>query len=184
MSLAPAHAADRRRILIVEDDYLTAEAVGDLVRDCGLEVAGTVGQVERGIEFLSRQEVDGAVVDINLHGRPSYPLCHELQQRNTPFVFLTGYGRSMVPPEFRQARLLSKPVDPREFKAALTAFAESARPTPAAGDRGNRILDALAGADWQDLRARLEQVPLEVGQILEAPWEKITHVHFPISGLV
>lgn len=111
------------KILIVEDSYLTAEAVGDLVKRCGCEVAGAVGRVETGIEFVRKNVVDAAVVDIDLHGTASFPICNQLRQRDIPFVFLTGYDRSyVIPPEFQGTVRLSKPVDDREFETALSSL--------------------------------------------------------------
>src|SRR5262245_10446053 len=101
----PDHGLSKPNILVVEDNYLIAEAVGDLLRECGCDVAGSVGQVERGMQFLAERTVDGAVVDINLNGARSFPICAELQRRNVPFFFLTGLSSSMVlPPAFRAAR--------------------------------------------------------------------------------
>jgi CheY-like chemotaxis protein len=106
----------QRRILVLEDNYLLADALCDLVRDCGCEVAGAVGHVESALEFVQQRDIDGAVVDINLHGDPSFPVCDELQRRKVPFFFLSGYGSWVLPDAFRGSRLLSKPVNRTDFK--------------------------------------------------------------------
>ncbi|WP_332055580.1 response regulator [Reyranella sp.] len=178
-----AHDSPRPKILIVEDSYLTAEAVGDLVKRYGCEVAGAVGRVETGVEFLRKNDVDAAVVDIDLRGTASFPICDQLRKRDIPFVFLTGYDKGYaIPPEFRGAARLSKPVDDREFETALTALASAGR-TPSV-DRGNLVLDRLPLATWRLVLPRLERVAMAAQEMLERPGGEIHHVYFPVAGLV
>jgi CRP-like cAMP-binding protein len=173
------------KILVIEDNSLVADALCDLVRDCGYDVAGAVGYVQHGVQFLSDRPVDGAVVDINLHGTPSFPICDELQRRNVPFFFLSGHAvQANVPAQFRSAKFLTKPVDVSQFKLAL----EEIRLTPA-NDRsprrwGNALLDALGDQDVRLLEPKLERVALRAGQSLEVVQQPVTHVHFIASGLV
>src|SRR5215831_11047895 len=110
----------RPEILIVEDNYLTASEVGDIVRDCGYGVAGTVARITRGLDLLDERPIDGAIVDINLDGTYSFPLCAELDRRKVPYCFLTGYPSSIIPPDFRAAPLLTKPADRQQIGAALS----------------------------------------------------------------
>ena len=178
------------KILVIEDNVLVADAICDLVRDCGCDVAGAVGHVDRGVQFLTHRTVDGAVVDINLHGSLSFSICDELQRRKVPFFFVTGHsGRAVIPPEFRTAQLLTKPIDARQFKSALAAFGAGTgafvevheEPRP---QRGNLLLDTLGEQELAVLAPRLERVTLREGQILETARQPIAHVHFLTHGLV
>jgi CRP-like cAMP-binding protein len=172
------------KILIVEDSYLTAEAVGDLVKKCGYEVAAAVGRVETGVEFLRQNEVDAAVVDIDLHGTASFPICNQLRQREIPFVFLTGYDKSyVIPPEFRGTVRLSKPVDDREFETALANLAP-AQPIALHAERGNLVLDGLPPRASGLLEPQLERVTPAAEEVLETPGEDIAYVYFPVTGLI
>src|SRR5690348_9366380 len=111
-----ADSPSKPRILVVEDSYLTAAAVCDMVMKCGYDVAGTVGRVETGLEFVRQHMVDGAVVDIDLHGTASYPICEQLRKRDIPFLFLTCYDSPYpVPDAFKTAPWLRKTVDDREL---------------------------------------------------------------------
>lgn len=171
------------KILIVEDSFLTADAVGDMVRECGCDVAATVGHVEGGVEFLRDHAVDAAVVDIDLHGRPSFPICNQLTRRDIPFLFLTGYdSRYEIPPEFEGKKLISKPVDDQEFESAVLEMASAGRAWEAR--RSNLILDRLSIADWRLVRPRLAQVAIKAGEILETPGRAVGHLYFPMTGLV
>ena len=177
-----ADSPSRPKILVVEDSYLAAAAVCDMVVKCGYDVAGTVGRVETGLDFVRQHPVDGAVVDIDLHGAASYPICEQLKKRDIPFLFLTGYDRIYpVPDEFKAAPWLRKPVDDREFGIALAGLA---RPAAAPVGRGNMVLERLQADDWSALQPHLERVALSAGDVLIAAGENVRHVYFPTSGLV
>ena len=179
---AGQHGA-KPRVLIVEDSYLTAAAVGDMVRECGCDVAATVGRVESGVEFLRHHVVDAAVVDIDLHGESSLPICHQLKSRDIPFFFLTGYDdRHAIPQEFKGKTLVSKPVDDRELGTALWGLTSTGRESQAGGS--NLVLDRLSMTEWSLLRPRLEHVVLKAGEVLETPGQAIRHVYFPMTGLL
>jgi CRP-like cAMP-binding protein len=151
----------RPRILVVEDSYSTALAVCDMIVRHGCDVAGMVGHVDKGLEFVRDNPLDYAVIDVDLHGDTSLPLCEQLRQRDIPFM------------------LLKKPVDDREFGRALADLAR-----PVESERGNQVLERLALADWRVLQPHLEQVTLKVGETLSAADAAIGWVHFPVTGLV
>jgi len=134
MSSTTDHAR-QPEILIVEDNFLTACEVGDMVRDCGYAIAGTAARINRGFELLDTGQIDGAIVDINLNGSFSFPLCAELDRRKVPYCFLTGYPSSIIPPDFRTARLLTKPCDRDQIRAALTGLLGE-RPVPSGTHAG------------------------------------------------
>src|SRR3954470_4056188 len=81
-------------ILVVEDNYLLADTVCEVAREMGCNVAGPVSRLEKGLDMLARINIDGALVDINLNGTDSYPLCEGLRERNVPFAFITGYSQA------------------------------------------------------------------------------------------
>ncbi len=178
-----AREQSRPKILVVEDSYLAAEVVCDMVKKCGWDVAATVGRVETGVEFLCRNHVDGAVVDIDLHGTTSFPICDQLSKRDIPFLFLTGYGANyVVPPEFQDRPRLSKPLNDHEFESAIAELA-SAQPASEV-ERGNLILERLSPADWRVLRPKLERVEMKADEVLEASDTEVGYVHFPVTGLI
>src|SRR4051812_22763724 len=171
----------RPRILVVEDSYPTAMAVCDMVVQHGCDVAGMVGELDKGIAFVRDHALDGAVVDIDLRGTASFPICEQLKKRDIPFVFLTGQvGRYPVPEEFRSAPWLPKPVHDRELGAALAGLA---RPLAESG-RGNLVLERLAEADWSALQPHIERVSLAAGEILIPAAAEAPYLYFPISGLI
>jgi DNA-binding response OmpR family regulator len=123
------------RILVVEDNFLVAEAVCDLLRNKGCVVVGPAPRLERGLRLARDEELDAALLDINLNGERCFPIAEALRSRNVPFIFLTGYDDSiMIPAPLRQAPLLCKPVT--DFKLIATLRALLARPVPLSPRKG------------------------------------------------
>ena len=183
-------AGHRPEILIVEDNFLTASEVGDIVRDCGYGVAGTAARINRGLELLDQKPVDGAIVDINLDGTYSFPLCAELDRRKVPYCFLTGYPSVILPPDFNGAPVLTKPADPNQIRSALHALLGRRNETPAqpelqpASERGNQVLQELDAAAWAVLEPHLEQTTLAAGSILEEKDRRAHYLYFPVGAVV
>src|SRR5579864_2991303 len=97
------------KILVVEDNYLLAEVVCDFVIECGMEPIGPASGLETGLVYAREAPIDGAVLDINLDGRFSFPICKVLEARGIPFAFLTGCSNlAMVPREYRHVPLIAK----------------------------------------------------------------------------
>jgi len=179
-------AGHRPEILIVEDNFLTASELSDIVRDCGYGVAGTVARVTRGLELLSQRPVDGAIIDINLDGAYSFPLCAELERRHVPYCFLTGSPNSMIPPDFSATPLLTKPADRNQVRVALTNLLKerSEQPPPPVLERGNALLESLDAACWATIEPSLERASLHRGEVLEEKGHRPAYLHFPISAAV
>jgi CheY-like chemotaxis protein len=111
-----------RRILVVEDDFLVGEVLTDLLQELGAIVVGPIGWVDEAVEFITRGEeaIDGAVLDVNLHGKKSYPIADLLIERGITFVFATGYGLDGVDDRYRGFPRCEKPLNMAALVAALT----------------------------------------------------------------
>jgi CheY-like chemotaxis protein len=112
------------KVLVVEDNLLLAEVTKILLEESGCQVVGPAGWLQRGLEMARAEPLDGAVLDINLHGEMSFPIAEALSARGVPFVFVTGYeDRSIVPLAYRSAPRLDKPVaDERLIEVMVAAF--------------------------------------------------------------
>ena len=75
------------RVLVCDDNLLMAEVVAEFLRECGLEPMGPVSRLERAMQMARERALDGAILDINLGGRPCFPICAILSARRIPFVF-------------------------------------------------------------------------------------------------
>ena len=112
-----------RRILVVEDDYLVAQILIDLLEDAGAQVIGPVGWIEEALALIEgdHQQFDGAVLDVNLHGKKSYPVADALAARSVGFVFTTGYDSGVIEDKYRRYPRCEKPFSQPALLAALAA---------------------------------------------------------------
>jgi CheY-like chemotaxis protein len=109
------------RILIVEDEPLTAFDNEVMLGDLGYEVVATLDSFEDAIELLNREEIDLILSDYRLSGqRTGLDLAKAAKKRNIPIVFSTGY---QLPPESIELALgcITKPYTERTLKLALNA---------------------------------------------------------------
>ena len=79
------------RILIVEDEPLTAFDNENLIGDEGYEVVATLDRFADAIETLDREQVDLILCDVRLTGeRTGIDLAQEARARGIPVLFVTG----------------------------------------------------------------------------------------------
>lgn len=113
------------RVLVVEDYYLMAESTAMTLADFGCEVVGPAGQLETAMELAAQEQLDGALLDINLRGKLAFPVGLILQRRNVPFVLVTGYGEQFkVIDELATTPRLEKPYTVRRLQSVLAEWAE------------------------------------------------------------
>ena len=100
---------DRRRILIVEDDWIVAQDMSDMVEELGGAVVGPAGQLAQGLALAESEELAGAILDVNLNGENTFALADRLLANNVPVIFSTGYDATMLPGRFADVYRLPKP---------------------------------------------------------------------------
>jgi two-component SAPR family response regulator len=112
------------RVLIVEDMVLVADDLADMLAEWGCEVLGPAASVADALALVGENALDAAVLDVNLGGEElSLPIAAALEERNVPFLFLSGYDmRSLCPPEYQKVPRLPKPVQPNALREALAAL--------------------------------------------------------------
>jgi CheY-like chemotaxis protein len=140
------------RVLVVEDNLLLAEVTKILLEDSGCEVVGPAGWLQRGLELAEQEPLDGAILDINLHGEMSFPIAEVLRRRGVPFIFVTGYeDRSIVPMAFRSAPRLDKPAPEEHLIEAMVATFTAQRLN--SDPQADMVLSARHAAGERSLRA-------------------------------
>jgi CheY-like chemotaxis protein len=124
MSL-PAPAADQDltglRVLVVEDEVAISLLLEDMLLDFGCTVVGPAGRLAAATELATREDLDLAVLDVNLAGQPIYPVAEALAVRGIPFVFSTGYGSAGIDEPYRDRPVLQKPFAQHELERVLKA---------------------------------------------------------------
>jgi len=108
-----------QRILIVEDEAITSMVIQDVVEGLGCEAVGPASRVPQALALADDAGLTGAVLDVNLHGEPVYPVADRLARRQVPFFFLTGYGAQAIPPAHGDRLVLTKPFHPPELAKML-----------------------------------------------------------------
>ena len=100
------------RVLIVEDNFVVADALKYLIEVYEGSVTAIAPSVERAVDALASTTVDVAVLDIDLKGKSVAPLTEHLRAVGIPFLFLTGYADAQLLPEhLRDRPRLDKPVE-------------------------------------------------------------------------
>src|SRR2546422_6184923 len=107
-----AHWLARKRVLIIEDENIVAMNIADEVAARGAVVIGPVGTVDGALKAIKNADVDGAILDINLRGKPAFAVADALANRNIPFVFATGYRAVDVPARYSDVARFEKPMPP------------------------------------------------------------------------
>jgi two-component SAPR family response regulator len=81
-----------KRILIVEDEPLTAFDNENMLGDAGYEVVATVDDLEEALAVLEREEVHLILSDVRLRGdRTGIELAKAAKERGVPTLFATGH---------------------------------------------------------------------------------------------
>jgi CheY-like chemotaxis protein len=114
------------RVLIVEDEYLIRMLLEDMLADLGYEVAAAVGSIAEAAKVATDGQFDAAILDVNLDGQEIFPVAEILAQRGVPFVFVSGYGESSLPPAYRGRPSLQKPFQSEQLEATLAKLVASA----------------------------------------------------------
>ena len=108
-------------ILLVEDEMLVAMLLESVLEQEGCKVI-SAGFVEQATRLATEQAIDAAILDVNLHGKRSYPVADALSARGIPFLFATGYGDVDLKTLFPDNLVIAKPFDPDEVITALTSL--------------------------------------------------------------
>jgi len=99
------------RILVVEDDMMTALDLAEMLRDIGATVVGPVGRLKQAWALANRDQLDGAVLDVQLDGDTTLDLAMDLLRRGVPVVFATAFDKQSLPAQLAEVPRLAKPLD-------------------------------------------------------------------------
>ena len=112
-----------QRILVVEDNALLAMEMSHNLEDMGYEVIGPASTLEQGVDLARQaQIINGAVLDINLAGRMSFPIAEILKDKNIPYVFCTGYETPDFPLSLQGSEVIQKPINEVELSRRLRSI--------------------------------------------------------------
>lgn len=116
------------RVLIVEDEFIIARDVAEVLRRAGCEIVGLAGLPDEAIAILEQRGCDVAVLDANLRGESAEPVAKWLRDRDIPFLVLSGYVGSQLDGELARAPFMGKPFVADELVGAVRALRWGLRP--------------------------------------------------------
>ena len=112
---------------MVEDEYVPALYLSDVLEELGAEVLGPVATVNDALRLMEQApEIDAAILDVDLGGEAVFPLADALLARHVPFAFASGYDPDLMPPRFRDVALCQKPIDEQAVRAVLARLRHAA----------------------------------------------------------
>ncbi|MDF0601895.1 response regulator [Psychromarinibacter sp. C21-152] len=127
--LFPIEGLAGLRILVAEDEMLILLDIEAILDEVGCEIVGLVASVDAALTTIRLNDLDGALLDMSLHGKRITPVAEELVARGVPFLLCTGYGREPNDEAaIRDAPRLTKPFSTDSLRAAMNeAFKSVAR---------------------------------------------------------
>ena len=108
------------KVLVVEDEFLVATLIEDMLQSAGCVVSGPIPRVPEALEAVQRETYDAAVLDINLAGVRIDPVADALCRRDVPFIFVSGYSAGALPPAYAERPRVCKPFRMAELLGAIS----------------------------------------------------------------
>ncbi len=120
----------RKKILIVEDEFVGALSLADLLDLWGYEVCEIASTGEDAIAWADGAKPDIILMDVNLHGQiDGIHAAKEITNRSfIPVVFMTGYEVEKIREQLEsmelsgQFHILSKPIDLGSLETILASL--------------------------------------------------------------
>lgn len=119
------------KVLVVEDEFLVATLIEDMLESAGCVVSGPLPRVADALEAVDHDAYDAAILDVNLAGDRIDPVADALA-RNVPFMFVTGCSTGALPADFAERPRLCKPFKMVDLLGTLADLVNS--PTPKRGE--------------------------------------------------
>ena len=118
------------RILVVEDEPFIAMLLADMLEELGFSITASFSNVAETENYLGADEVDIALLDVNLGGEKIDPIADLLAARGCPFIFTTGYGRRGIPQNYADRPVLRKPFQLGDLANALQTQLDAQMKSP------------------------------------------------------
>ena len=121
ISSAAAACLTGKRVLVVEDTWVVAEALQCLLEEAGLVVAGPSAAVADAERLVSEKVPELAVVDLKLNGEMAHDLVNCLHDRGVSVVVVSGL---VSKPPAKAAAILQKPFSEAELIETLCSVVD------------------------------------------------------------
>lgn len=127
---ATPHIGNRRNILVIEDDPLTALEIEDTLAEEGYRPIGPATAVASAVEAINRGGIDAVIVDGELLGASAARVRQKLDQDGVPYVYISDQLLSTddISPNMRAIRRPIRNAQLIELLAELLGPQESRSP--------------------------------------------------------
>jgi DNA-binding NtrC family response regulator len=85
----------------------------------GTLTIGPFGNIAAALNAAENEELDVAIVDLNIRGAKAFSLFSALDRRQIPFIIASGYADWTMPEEWHDRTRLHKPFSELQFRAKL-----------------------------------------------------------------
>ena len=121
------------KILIVEDDFMIADCLEEILQDAGYDVCGIASEVEQAIRIGQEQRPELAIIDLRLaHGRLGTEVGAALGGGGgIGILYVTGNRDHPALAAVPADSCIAKPYSPDAVLAALAAILRRMQPAPA-----------------------------------------------------
>lgn len=111
-----------RRVLIVEDSPVIADDTEQMLQEIGCFVVGPATTMADARQLAEREQIDAAIVDINIRGDKAFSVLRILEDRGVPFILTSGYADWTLPEEWQDRPRVHKPYNPLILRERLIAL--------------------------------------------------------------
>lgn len=109
-----------RRILVVEDDYMIAHDITELLLEAGAKVLGPIPSLSGALHLVEAEGwIDCAVLDVGLRDEVSWPVVDMLLARSVSVLLTTGYNANAIPGAYAFLPRCEKPVSSVDVTRAI-----------------------------------------------------------------
>ena len=113
----------KKKILIVEDEYVVANSLRLLLEHSGYSVSGIASSADEAYEHLQKHKPDLAILDIRLNGKQSgIDFARKLRAENIAFIYLSANSSQKILEEAKETEpygFLIKPFREKDLLVAL-----------------------------------------------------------------
>lgn len=107
------------RVLVVEDELAIAMMLEIALEEQQCTIVGPYGRLDEALSAARTELMDAALLDINLAGEMVFPAAEALAERQIPFLLLSGYGDTRLPPDRQHWPVCGKPFNMDDLFARL-----------------------------------------------------------------
>jgi len=108
-------------VLVVEDEALIRMMFEDVLLELGHSIAAQAGDLATGLTFAKERDYRLAILDVNLNGRPAFPIADVVRARGKALLFVTGYGSAGLAADYKGAAVLQKPFTEMQLSSAISS---------------------------------------------------------------